>query len=92
MSKSERKLCGGIDIYDERGSIKCEIDGEPLAGVHYVVTELDRDGDPCIMIFTDPILSAHVSAQIHPKPFNWRDWLPNRDKKIKKQMDERGDQ
>ncbi len=70
MSKSERKLCGGIDIYDERGSIKCEIDGEPLAGVHFVVTELDRDGDPCIMIFTDPTLADHVARVTWPEPFD----------------------
>jgi len=42
--------------------LNCELDGEPMAGVEYICIEDDRDGNPCLMIFTDPTLAAHVSV------------------------------
>jgi len=35
----------------------------PLAGVKHVTFELDRDGGRCLMLFTDPTMSAHLIAQ-----------------------------
>ena len=35
----------------------------PLAGVKHVTFGLDRDGGRCLMLFTDPTLSAHLIAQ-----------------------------
>ena len=92
MSKNEKNLSGGIDIYDERGSIKCEIDGEPLAGVYYVVTELDRDGDPCIMIFTEPTLAYYFSGVTWPEPFDHLASEPSPTSKNNNDNDGEGDQ
>jgi len=52
----------GMDIYDPGQAIKCEIDGEPVLGVQYVSIELDRDGDHCLMIFTEPTLAIYLRA------------------------------
>ncbi len=70
MIKAETILQGGIDLYNDHASIKCEIDGEPLAGVRYVTIEVDRDGDHCIMIFTEPTLAYHFSGVTWPEPFD----------------------
>ena len=35
----------------------------PLAGVKHVTFGLDRDGGRCLMLFTDPTMSAHLIAQ-----------------------------
>ena len=92
MIQAETFLHGGHDLYGGHVSIKCEIDGEPLAGVRYVTIELDRDGDHCIMIFTDPTLADHVAGAIWPTP---SDSLASEVEPIKKKFtdsDGRGDQ
>ena len=45
------------------GYIECEMDGIPLEGVKHVTIELDRDGGRCLMLFSDPTISAHLIAQ-----------------------------
>ena len=35
----------------------------PLAGVKHVTIELDRDGGRCVMLVTDPTITAHLIAQ-----------------------------
>ncbi len=37
------------------GAIKCEVDGERMPGVCFVSIEIDRDGDVCLKLFTDPV-------------------------------------
>ena len=34
-----------------------------MAGVKHMTIELDRDGSRCLMLFTDPTMSAHLIAQ-----------------------------
>ena len=53
---------GGMDIHNPGRAIKCEIDGEPVLGVQHVSIELDRDGDHCLMIVTEPILAVYLAA------------------------------
>ncbi len=42
---------------------RCEVDGEPMAGVEHISVEIDRDGKLCVMVLTDPILAEHFKAQ-----------------------------
>ena len=56
-------LSGVIDLYAHEGHINCEMDGEPVAGVRYITTGLDRHGNHCLMIFTDPWISKHLALQ-----------------------------
>ena len=62
ISKGGKAGVGVVDQYDPDATINCEMDGEPVAGVRYVTTGIDRDGNVCLMIFTDLTLAAHVAA------------------------------
>lgn len=57
------KAGGGVmHVYHPDATINCEIDGEPVAGVRYVTTGIDRNGNLCLMLFTDLTLAEHVTA------------------------------
>jgi hypothetical protein len=53
----------GNDPAPSSAIIKCEIDGIPVAGVCFATIEIDRDGDSCLMLFTDPTLIAHMRSE-----------------------------
>ncbi len=38
-----------------RSAIKCEVDGEPMAGVCFASIEIEKSGGVRLMLFTDPI-------------------------------------
>lgn len=57
---------GGIDIYDQRGGIRCEVDGERTAGAHLVRTMPNSDGEMVIAIITDQIIAAHLASDTRP--------------------------
>ena len=61
------ELRGGVSHPDViNGYIKCEMDGIPMGGVRHITVVLDRDGNRCLMLFTDIAISAHLIGQDGP--------------------------
>jgi len=71
--QTRTEVSGGIDIYSPTSWINCELDGEQLPGVRLVTIRIDRYGNHCLMLLTDPTLAAHFASETRLDPL---DWLP----------------